>query len=84
MKNFVLGILVTVVMMFTIASTVPNGLIVIKPAMPKNVVVFTGSLDQIRANILNYSKQGYIVKTVNLLSIDSHIVRNHICVMERY
>lgn len=59
MKNFLLGIMTATLLLITIAASVPNDLITIKPAKPIHTVVYNGypAIDF----IVKYSKLGYVV-----------------------
>ena len=82
MKNsillFLLGIFVTI----SIAATVPNtGLLTVTPATPKSTIVLQsswGTTDATQKDILNYAKQGYIVRST--VSIDTRAL----IIMEKY
>lgn len=78
MKNIILGFLIAVVCVFTIATTVPNSLMTIKPAQPKSVFIkfysSGNSIDMREKDMKEYANRGYILKAVTDLCI----------VMEKY
>ena len=61
MKNFFLGILVSIILIGTIATSVPNSFITVIPATPKYTVTFNDYYPEIFVS--SYAKQGYQVIT---------------------
>ena len=88
MKNNILIFLLGVFVTISIAATVPNGILTIKPVTPKYVLVkpFWG-MYSIQENMTKYVidnvKKGYIVKTLTLDSEENGYQRG-IVVMEKY
>lgn len=84
MKNIILGFLIAVVCVFTIAATVPNSLMTVKPAQPKNVLAFySDNAYKITSKVLEYTKKGYVVKSCSF-SATTNAVRGAILIMEKY
>ena len=85
MKNIALGFLLAVVCIFTIATTVPNSIMTIKPSRPVATACFFSNNEYvIKEKIIAYSKEGYIVKTISGIGTQSHSWYRYIVVMEKY
>jgi hypothetical protein len=88
MKNNILIFLLGVFVTISIAATVPNtGLLTVKPAIPKSVIIKPiRTMSGIEIIITNYVKsmvsQGYIVKSISI--IDDENFSKGVVVMEKY
>lgn len=83
-KNIIIGILTAIILMgFT---GVESGLITVKPAMPKSIVVLTGTTIECKKEIASYYKQGYVVKTQTQSQGEyvSEVNTHCLIVMEKY
>ncbi len=84
MKNIILGFLIAIICVFTIATTVPNSLMTIKPSQPKDVLAFySENAYEVTSKILEYTKKGYIVKSCSF-SATNNGLRGAILIMEKY
>lgn len=83
MKNALLGFLIAIVLFGTIATTVPNQLLTIKPATPKTTVV-SKAIDQdgVQDYVKIYLKQGFVIK--NIFRPGGEATGWCIVVMEKY
>ena len=83
MKNIILGFLIAVVCIFTIAATVPNSIMTVRPSKPTSTITKIGDHKEIEKSIKYWSKQGYIVTIVT--NIGGRLeYEGGILVMEKY
>lgn len=78
---FALGLLMTIAISATTVS-----MMTVKPANPVTTLAFYGNPNEIQSKILDYSKKGYIVKTVSPLAGNTNIdsYKTIFVIMERY
>lgn len=81
MKNFIFGVLATVLVAFSIAATpAVDNIITFKPSIPKSTAVFEERypID----NIKSYIRQGYIVQSIT--AYGDHAAGWYMVVMVKY
>lgn len=80
MKHILFLILGILLVILTSATTV--SVMTVKPATPKSVIVFNNNdIDETQYKIKEYTKKGYIVKTI---SSNGDYHKSWIVVMEKY
>lgn len=80
MKNYILGALTSILLIVTIAATVPNQFMTIQPKKPISIFVDWFKItSNLRSKIDELSRQGYVVKSITLNSNNDYLL-----VMEKY
>jgi len=82
MKNIILGLLIGVSIMLSVNAITTSSTITTKPAQPRAWVIDVGSAEVIQNTILKFSKQGYIVHSLETSGYNSY--RHSMVVMYKY
>lgn len=81
MKNFIFGILTSLLLVFCTAATpVANNLLTVKPAIPISTAVFEERYPT--DNIKSYIKQGYVIQSIT--AYGNHTAGWYMVVMVKY